>query len=122
MKNLFSIALLTVALAISGCASLPQTAGQIGQSLSTASPKQAATLADALQLATIATDAATVYVQTAKPSQAIKDEMSRLNEQVHTVLANLQAANARGESLTFAVFNEAYAAFMAYAASKGATP
>lgn len=106
--------LLALSIALGGCAGTITTAGNIGQSVSVASPTQARTLAEALQAATLCTDAVDLYVRTGNPSRAVLDELNILNDRVHDTLVNLQTANMRGQSLTFAAFNEALQAFNAY--------
>jgi hypothetical protein len=106
--------LLAVSIALGGCAASLETAGNIGQSVSTASPTQARTLAEALQTATLCTDAVDLYVRTGNPSRAALDELNILNDRVHSMLLDLQAANTRGQSLSFAAFNAALQAFNAY--------
>jgi hypothetical protein len=114
------VAVAGLALALGGCASLAQVAGQVGQLVSSPSAHQVQTLAAALSAAKLATDAVDLYVQVGNPDRATLLQLQSLNEGVHTALTNLQAANMRGESLVFAAFNEALAAFRAYAAAKGA--
>lgn len=118
MKRL-AIPLLALTLALGGCAGTAQVAVGVAQHLSSKIPNQAATLADAAIAARLCEDVATAYVQTASPSKATLDELDALIDRVHLTLKNLEAANASGQSLTLAVFNEALGAYRAYAVSKG---
>jgi len=119
MRHLFLTGCLSLAIATGGCTTLAQLGGNIGQSFSVASPKQVGTLAAALAAAKLATDAVDLYVQVGNPDKATLTQLQQLNEGVHKALTDLQAANAAGQSLTFAAINEALAAFRAYAATKG---
>lgn len=120
MKPRIHLALAVMALtSLAGCTTLATVAGNIGQSLSSSSSSQVSTLAGALAGAKLATDAVDLYVNTAAPDKATLLELQSLNDGVHKALTDLQAANTAGQSLTFAAFNEALAAFRAYSATKG---
>lgn len=119
LRTRLAVPMLCLSLALGACAGTAQLVSNVATSLSTATPKQAATLAEALQVATLTTQAVDLYVTTASPSRATLVELQTLNEAVHTALVNLQAANAAGQSLAFAAFNEALSAFSAYATAKG---
>lgn len=118
MKRL-ALTLLALSIALGGCTSTAQVGGNIAQTLSTATPEQARTLAEATQAATLATRAVDLYVNTANPNRATLEQLNVLNERVHSTLTNLQAANAAGQSLAIAAFNEAFSAFVAYSNVKG---
>lgn len=115
MKSL----VLVLMLALGGCTSLAQFAGQTAQSLSSSTPSQAATLADALQAAKLATDAVDLYVNTGNPSPAVLTEINTLNEGLHNSLNLLQAADAAHQSIALAAFNAALTAFNSYATVSG---
>lgn len=114
-----AIPMFVLSLMLGACTTTAQVAGNIGQSLSTATPQQARTLAEAFQAATLVTNTVDAYIQLGNPNRATLEELQVLNERVHSILANLQAANSAGQSLTFAVFNEALNAFSAYSTAKG---
>ena len=116
IKTALSIAL---TITLMNCADLAQVAGQTAQTLSSSTPSQVKTLADALQAATLATQAVDLYVNTANPSRATLLELQALNEGLHSALVQLQAANAANQSLALAVFNAALTAFNAYATVTG---
>lgn len=98
-----------------GCTTLT---GMFG-GLTSPSTTQARTLAEALQGAKIATDTVDFAVRNHPMSQATYQQMNKLNEAVHTALEDLYKANAAGQSLSFAAFNVAYDAFVAYSAQNG---
>lgn len=114
ITRLLASSFFVVGLALSGCTQTAQTTADIAQSLSTATATQARTLAEALQAAKLCTDAVDLYVNTGNPSRATLVELGLLNDQVHGALLNLQAADAAGQSLALAGFNEALKAFTAY--------
>ncbi len=118
-NNRIAAIFIATSLALAGCTSIAQFAANTAQSLSSSTPAQARTLDEAVQAATLVTKAATLYVNTANPSRATLEELKILDNQVHTSLVNLQNANAAGQSLAIASFNEALAAFLAYSTSKG---
>lgn len=111
--------ILAATMALGGCTSLAQFVGTTAQSLSSATPSQARTLAEALQAATLVTDAVDLYVNTGNPSRATLMELQILNDGLHTALGRLQAANAADQSLWLASFNAALEAFNSYATSSG---
>lgn len=113
------ILIAAAAIALAGCTTTAQVAGNIGQALSSSTPSQVSTLADAVQAATLCTNAVDLYVNASGPSRATLLELQSLNDAVHKALTDLQAANAKGQSLVFATFNEALAAFQAYSSAKG---
>lgn len=115
LRTLLFAAALGIAIPLAAC----QTLSQVATSFSTSTPRQVNTLAEALQAATLATLAVDAYVNTASPNRATLVELQTLNNGLHTALVNLQAANANGQSLALAAFNEALAAFRSYAANRG---
>lgn len=114
-RTLVAVALIGLAQPLAGCS----TVANIATELSSQTPGQVTTLAEALQAATLVTNAVDLYVNTASPSRATLLELQFLNNSLHTALTNLQAANAAGQSLAMASFNEALRAFNSYATSRG---
>lgn len=106
-------------LGLAACASTAQMVSNVAVSVSSASPQQVKTLAEAYQVATILTEAVDVYVNVGKPDRATLLELKKLNDGVHDALANLKAANDSGNALSMAIFNEALKAFNSYATAKG---
>lgn len=92
-------------------------------SLTTATPQQAATVAEATQLLTVAEKGADLYVTTGNPSPAVVGQLRILVPAVHNTLKAAQAANANGNSAgvatALAAFNEALAALQTYESAKG---
>lgn len=115
MKRFLIAAALSCAMLTAGC----QTVGNLVQTTTTASPKQATTLAGAVQLADLATVATDKYVTAGMPSRAVLLKLQSLRAEVRKAVDNLVAANAAGQSLTFAAVNSAYAAFQSYAVTNG---
>ena len=110
---------LCATLALGGCTTLAQGASNVNQALSSSTPQQATTLAQALQFAKLATDAVDVYVNTGNPNRATLTELNTLNEGLHAALGKLQTANMAGQSLALAVFNQAFLAFTTYETAAG---
>lgn len=124
MKKLIIFAVLPLAMMASGCKTLGiSAAGVVAQTVqdnSTASPGQATTLIEAEQAATLATQAADLYVHTGNPSGDQLNKIGALSDGVHAALVSLEDANASGKALSFSTFNAAVKAFNAYiAANKG---
>lgn len=117
MKKLLLACALIIPLA--GCASLAQTASGIATSLSSATPNQVTTLAEANQAATLVTKAVDVAVQTGKLDRGTLVELQTLNNSLHTALVNINSSNAEGNSLVYAAFNAALTAFNSYATQEG---
>jgi len=115
IRIFIAAAALALATPLAGCA----TVANIATELSSSTPAQVTTLAEALQAATLVTNAVDIYVNTANPSRAVLLQLQALNNGLHTALVNLQAANAANQSLLMASFNEALGAFRSYATSRG---
>jgi hypothetical protein len=113
LRSLFLI--LVLAVPIGGCS----TVANLAVAASSSTPTQVNTLADALQAATLATNAVDAYVNIGNPTRATLLELQTLNNGLHTALTTLQAANAAGQSLAMASFNAALQAFNAYSTSAG---
>jgi outer membrane lipoprotein SlyB len=117
----FAIVAICLAFSMSGCANIAAGLSNVAATVAGASPTQATTLGQAEQLATVATDAADVAVNTGKLPVATLKELAALNAAVHAAVTDLEAANAAGQSLNFAAFNAALQAFNAYKTANGAT-
>lgn len=113
MKMLFRAAALALAV-MPLCACAPALAPAI--ELTSVTPQQVKTLAQAEQAATIVTRAVTVYVSTAKPDKATALKIGQLSDAVHSALARLEADRRAGRCLVFDGFNAALSAFRAYQA------
>ena len=115
MKKLLTAFVLSTALVTTGC----MTVANVVQTTTTASPKQANTLADAINLDTLANRAVTAYVKASNPSRATLLELQKDAAAVHDALVRLEQANAAHQNLTFAAVNAAYSTFYNYASSQG---
>jgi hypothetical protein len=96
--------------ALSGCATLQAN-------LAGSTTAQVTTLAEAEQAATLVTEAADGWAVVTYMSAAQLTQIQALSSAVHAALDNLEAANAAGQSLVFASFNSALAAFNSYEAA-----
>ena len=119
MKHFIAGAIVALTLMLGGCTSVAEFASHAAASLSSSTPSQVATLADAVNAATLVTKAADLAVQTGKLDRPTLIEIRALNEAVHTALNALETANAQGKSLDYSAFNAALQAWDAYAVSKG---
>jgi len=99
-----------------GCAG---TAAIVTQ-LTTQTPAQVTTLAEAEQAATLVTKAADLYVTSGAATPAQLAEIGKLSDAVHVALTALEADQTAGKSLVFDGFNAALAAFNAWQSSTGA--
>jgi hypothetical protein len=106
-------------LPLAGCTTVAKDVVAIATSLSTSSPTQVTTYADATAAATLATKAVDVAVTSLKFDRGTLEELSALNDSVHAAWLDLKQANDAGRSLSFASFNAALDAFNAYATVKG---
>lgn len=115
MKRFLTAAALSCALITTGC----QTISGLVQQTTTASPKQANTLADAINMDTLAVRTTTATIRVAKLDKATLTQIEAYRVAVHDQLVALEKADAAHQSLTFAAFNAAYGVFYNYATSKG---
>ena len=122
MKFIRAIALpfaFVATLSLAACAGTAQLISSAATQMSSATPQQVTTLAEAYSAATVLTEAVDVYVKVGKPDRATLLQLQKLNVGVHDALNDLKKANDAGKSLAFAAFNEALKAFNAYATAKG---
>lgn len=104
---------------LGGCASVASFVSTTAGKLSGPVPGQATKLADAIQLADLATKTTKLAVDSAKLPRATLIQISAGNDAVHAAIDKLEADNAGGVSLDFSAFNAALAAYNAYAVSVG---
>jgi len=109
MTRSFLIA--AAALALAGCAT---TTNQPGGEIRT--------LAAAEQAATLVTQAADTYVNTANPGAGARAEIRRLSNTVHAALVDLETARRAGGPLSFDAFNAALQAMQAYESANMGAP
>jgi hypothetical protein len=114
---------LFAAVSLGGCADLASVASSVAVSVTTATPTQVTTLAEAEQAATLAEQGLDLYVTTGTPSPAVVAELKVLVPALHTVLKQAEAANAAGNSAlaaaAIASFNQALAALNSYKTLQG---
>lgn len=118
MKYRFALAAIAI-LALSGCATVAQTAASVATSLSSSTPSLVATLADADLAADTIVKLTKVAVDTGTLDAGTLTEIQALRAGVRTALDALHKANAAGQSLSFAAFNASLDAYRAYATTKG---
>lgn len=109
---------LALALSVGACADLSAFAANTATSLSTASPDQATTYGDATAAADLATKTVDLAVRTGTLNRATLLELQSLNDALHAAWLQLKDANDKGQSLSFAAFNAALAAYQSYRTSQ----
>jgi PBP1b-binding outer membrane lipoprotein LpoB len=107
------------ALALGGCTTTAQVAANVAQSLSSSTPSQVTTLAEAQLGATTFTKLSDAAVNSGKLSRDQLNTVNDISEKVHKALTDLETANANGQSLTFAAINESLNLWRSYATSQG---
>jgi hypothetical protein len=121
MRKFLTAFVLAGAMLTAGCTS-GGFAG-FGAAVTTKTPTQARTVAEATLAATIAEKMLLVYVQSGKADPAVLRQLRVLVPAVHNALVRVQVANKNGDSaLTAAAlgaFNEALAALNSYSSLKG---
>lgn len=119
-RTLTLLALLSATTALGGCA---QTLSSLAVSLTSASPTQAKSVAEAEQVTTLAEQALDLYVQNGNPSQPVLAELKILVPALHNALKQVEAANMAGNSASaaaaLAAFNQALAALNSYKTNQG---
>lgn len=118
MQKTLAALLLCVPL-LGGCTTVAQFAAGAATSLSSSTPAEVRTYAEATQAATLATNAVDVAINVHKFDKATLTELSALNDGVHAAWLFLKADNDAGHSLVFGSFQAAFDAFSAYATAKG---
>lgn len=119
IRSLAIAATLAAALSVSACADLAQFAANTATSLSSSSPGQVTTYGTATAAATLATRTVDLAVNTLHLDEATLTELNSLNEALHAAWLKLKAANDAGQSLNFAAFNAALAAYQSYRTAQG---
>lgn len=118
MKLRFALAAVLV-LGLGGCTTLGATLGDLGQSLSTSTPSQVNTYGDATAAAALATRTVDLSVSTGKLDLPTLQELQTLNDGIHAAWLKIKAAKDAGQSLSFAAFNAALAAYQSYRTNEG---
>jgi hypothetical protein len=120
MKRMIMLAgALALALSSAACTDLASGVAGLATDLSSSTPAQVTTYGEATAAATLATRTVDLAVTTLTLNKATLTELNSLNEAVHTAWLQLKAANDAGQSLSFASFNAALAAYQSYRVSQG---
>lgn len=123
MNKLLISAIIASGVILSGCTTVASAISNATVAFTSSTPSQATTVADAAQIATLAEQAVDLYVKNGNPSPAVLNELKVLLADLHTPLVAAENANKSGNSAAAAAavtaFNEALAAYQAYAASAG---
>lgn len=118
-RTLTLLALLSATTALGGCTAI----SNLAVSLTSASPTQAKSVAEAEQVTTLAEQALDLYVQNGNPSQPVLAELKILVPALHNALKQVEAANTAGNSASaaaaLAAFNQALAALNSYKTNQG---
>lgn len=111
------------AIALSGCTAAGQIFSKVVVASTTQTPTQAKTVGEATQAAKLIEDGLDLYVNNGNPSQAVLAQLKSLATAVHTTLKKAQEADKAGNSALAAAaldgFNQALAAYRAYAVNQG---
>jgi len=119
MKAKFLAIPVAAFLALSGCSTLAQVAAGTATSLSSETPSQVTTLAEADLAADTIVKLTITAVDTGKLDKGELTEIQALRAGVRAALDALHAANAKSQSLDFAAFNASIQAYQAYTTMKG---
>lgn len=119
IRQTFYAVALSMTLGLGACASLASFTANTAANLSSSTPSQVSTLADAILVADTITRLGTVAVDTNTLDIATLTEAQALRAGIRAALDNLVADHAQGKSLVFASFNAALKAYKAYATEKG---
>ena len=104
---------------LAGCTSIASGLSTVATDLSTSSPSQVSTYYDATTAANLAFQTIGVAATLPGVSHAQLIELQSLNEAVHSAWLVLKAANDAGQSIDYAAFNAAFAAYQSYCVSQG---
>jgi len=110
---------LVLIIPLAGCTSVASFVASTAATMSSTTPTEVKTLAEAEQAATLVTRAVQLYVENGNPSRATLLEIKALSDGVHAAILELDAAQRTKKSLVFDSFNAALAAFNAYATAQG---
>lgn len=117
------VGLALLAAPITACTSTRQAAADVTVSATTTSPAQAKTLADAIQLTTLAENSLTIAVRNDLIPVPALEQLKILVTAVHNALKKAEDAQRSGDSplvaAALASFNEALTALNTYKAAKG---
>ena len=118
MKHFIAGALIALSFALGGCTTIASGLDTLATDLSSSSPTQVTTYYDATAAADLATKTVDLAVKTMKFNRATLTELQSLNDSLHTAWLVLKAANDANQSLDYAAFNAALAAYQSYRVSQ----
>lgn len=110
-----------LAVSLGGCTSTAQLVASTATSLSSSTPNQASTLAEATLAADTLVKLTKVAVDTNTLDAGELTQLQALRAGVRSALDALYKANQANQSLSFAAFNAAIDAYNAYTTVKGIT-
>jgi PBP1b-binding outer membrane lipoprotein LpoB len=115
MKRMMLIAgALALAMFAGGCTTAASGLASLATSMSSSTPQQVQTYAKATEVADLATRTVDLAVNNVKFSKATLIELQALNDSLHDAWLKLKTAKDAGQSLSFASFNAALAAYQTY--------
>ena len=106
-------------LSVSGCLDTAQFLTNTATELSSSTPAQVTTYAEATQAAKLLTDAVDLLVNTSHLDKDTLTEFALINDTVHDAWLKLKDDKDHGRSLTFGAINGALDLYRTYATSKG---
>lgn len=118
-KTLAGVLALSIATTLGGCTTVAQWTTDIAQNLSSSTPTQVATYADAVLAIDTFTRLADTGVNSGKLSVANLQTLSDIRTKVRAAYETIKAANAAGQSLDFAALNAALALWVSFATAQG---
>lgn len=123
MRQYLAAFVLATSVLLSGCTDVGSGLSSVAVSLTSKTPTQAQTVAEATQAVTLVERGLDLYVQNGNPPRAVLLELQILVPAVHNALVAVQGANRTGNSAAAAAalasFNEALAALTAYQTLSG---
>lgn len=119
MKRQLAGLALALSVTLGGCTTVAQWTADTAQSLSSSTPTQVSTLADAEIAAKGVHQLIDQAAKSGKLNRAQLGTLNTINEAVNKAMTDLEAANASGQSLTFAALNEALSQWISYSTAQG---
>jgi protein involved in sex pheromone biosynthesis len=119
MKRLIASAAISAALILGGCSTTAQWTATAAQKLSSSTPTQATTLADANIISTGVHKSITQFSNSGYATAAQLHSMNDFNERLNTAMNDLNAANAANQSIYIAALNEVLKQWFSYATAEG---
>lgn len=118
-KHVMIGAAVAVLITTSGCTTVAQWTADTAQSLSSSTPTQVSTLADAEIAAKGVHQAISLAANSGKMTRAQLGTLGTVNDNLNKAMTDLETANANGQSLAFAALNEVLAQWISYSTAQG---